>query len=1210
MKNLFPNFLAAACLVLSSAVSAQSSDTGQKQIQLTFAGAGESETVESVLVENMTNGANVTVKGSEILILKEGGSGIETVAGALGDFKPLLYPNPAQGDGNLVFDAAKDGDVTVSIYSMNGTMVDRATVPVVAGRNALNIPSQGYGFYMVYLDGEGYNYVEKWMCGAEKTGSVISHIGTTSVALPREEIKATRAATPTNQYLDFKDGDLLRMTGSAGKMKTIVMRKPEVNHTVIFQMFKCEDLDGYNYPVIEVGGMLWMAEDLRPVKNAKLPIMTSASGWSDPDANPLRMAYADFNSANTQTGAYYTPRAAMKALPEGWELPTADELAAASNALGGADKAGALMKAHGENAGWNTPNYDEDAVQLNLTGNGYLNNKGSFMGAGNAAYVVSRSFKNGIPVVMRLKDAVDAVELNLETIAQAGEGYTVRGVRPAMSPYNGFISDFMSKNPEITAHSIMKGGLAGNPLAETAPLGARYSMPAGPICFVHDNKLMRLKGNTVETVKTLPNVPGLSTNPCRLIGQNMPSGMQRIVRVSWNKESNPADKFNSLAGSSTIKLQVFGHAGEEDFEYSGDIDAGFTFDLPPLNDYAEKQAFKSYALNVIQLECADFNLDGTDDILLGICGKIVIVDGKDYKTVLMQKSFPGNLFIGCATGDINKDGSPDLAVTYREGNQTVLEVWMDGLDKFNGISTLKRSIGDLAAYSGVVIDDINNDDKMDVLAIAPKVDRWVATALTYNKAAKRLEDLFNQDLPSPVEGYVGFPVSDYKPHMVRAEGRNNPPYMIFGFPFKLENGKYVSLGQNGVGFGNQERGEFAVANFEAAENGEDVLLYGAPAIGGILTEGNTYTFTASLRSMRGNKNSYFDFFDFPNYGEELLFPGGERIWFPAIAPIRYDSAIRELELTSIETTMTEPRIYAALAAAPYWQAYADNYVDAPGTSWGYSNAEGQGETKSSTNSAIMIAGYEQEFTMPFVAVKTGGVDFETQIRHDWTESGETSEQIEYAIDYTTFFDDAVVLTFTPYTAYIYTVIKSGDPDELGSTMVIGAPDKPRNMAVTMSDYMKLRADNPAIPNLKSLFRHTPGDPFSYKDSHIDAMPAYGKILWGKGNRHDWQDVGSGTAISRTITVTKEMVTSKETTFNLDATLVGTALGIKVGGGYGRTDTKGMTHTESEGHTVSGTVVGPNSMGDVAAKNFRWNLCRMNVNFGGQQFPVVTYIVEK
>ena len=70
--------------------------------------------------------------------------------------------------------------------------------------------------------------------------------------------------------MDYSEGDILRFEGTSGKMRTIMHVSPESSHAVTFDFFKCEDKNGYNYPIVRIGDMLWMLEDLKPVKMAGL----------------------------------------------------------------------------------------------------------------------------------------------------------------------------------------------------------------------------------------------------------------------------------------------------------------------------------------------------------------------------------------------------------------------------------------------------------------------------------------------------------------------------------------------------------------------------------------------------------------------------------------------------------------------------------------------------------------------------------------------------------------------------------------------------------------------------------------------------------------------------------------------------------------------------------------------------------------------------
>lgn len=332
----------------------------------------------------------------------------------------------------------------------------------------------------------------------------------------------------------------------------------------------------------------------------------------------------------------------------------------------------------------------------------------------------------------------------------------------------------------------------------------------------------------------------------------------------------------------------------------------------------------------------------------------------------------------------------------------------------------------------------------------------------------------------------------------------------------------------------------------------------------------------------------------------------EYFYYPYVVAVSSEESIKTYECIEEMTTMTEPRIYAVLAAPPFFEGY--EYEDSPSTSWGKTSSQATGGGFASSNIASLILGFEQDITI--FGHKIGGVDFETHIGYDYTFSDEEEITTEYGIEYTTFTQDAVVLQFTPFTTYTYKCTRSDNPDELDGLFTISLPDKPRNMVLSMDDYVLLRADNPNIPDLRKVFTHTMGNPFTYPSSPDDFKPNYGKggVLWANGDSSKMVDAGSGGKIALSITITEETTSTSEHSFELDVELVGNLAGIKAGFGYGNGETWSTSHTEGVGHSVTGEVLGPKQLGEVP--NFRWNICKYNYKLNNQEFPVVNYMVTR
>jgi uncharacterized protein (TIGR02145 family) len=72
------------------------------------------------------------------------------------------------------------------------------------------------------------------------------------------------------------------------------------------------DIDGNIYPIVQIGSMTWMAENLKVTR--------------DKDGNPLdTYCYMDKDSKCDKFGQLYPWEEALKASPAGWRLPTSED---------------------------------------------------------------------------------------------------------------------------------------------------------------------------------------------------------------------------------------------------------------------------------------------------------------------------------------------------------------------------------------------------------------------------------------------------------------------------------------------------------------------------------------------------------------------------------------------------------------------------------------------------------------------------------------------------------------------------------------------------------------------------------------------------------------------------------------------------------------------------------------------------------------------
>ena len=453
-------------------------------IDITFAARGEATTVDEVTVTNLSDPdiAPVTLSGTDILRLVDPSSiptAIENIQVVEGVTKPILTPNPSMGDGTLIFDARESGPVHVSIYTTDGKLLESATLQVEKGRNTAFIPSQSPGIYLVNIEGKGLKSSARWICGGTKSGSHIALGGAAqwaNVSLPSAAPWSgvqTHAQTSANAEganvvrMNFHEGDILRFDGTSGQMRTLLHLSPESTHDVFFDFFKCEDADGYNYPIVRAGDMLWMMEDLRPLRINGVVKTDSKTIWKGVD----ELGAAEFVVGDK---AYYTVPGARLALPEGWEMPSIDEIYAFIKELNAKT---AILGDFMKDRDYDWPlalTEGPDTIHLNLRANGYVDKDGELQDDGLiGAWATRTTVDRGHPATFEINATTSEFYPNVKH--GRGFGFTIRGCRPAPSVYQEMLQQaFHSDSEAASAPRKMPMQLVNS----NGPLGSYYTYGA------------------------------------------------------------------------------------------------------------------------------------------------------------------------------------------------------------------------------------------------------------------------------------------------------------------------------------------------------------------------------------------------------------------------------------------------------------------------------------------------------------------------------------------------------------------------------------------------------------------------------------------------------------------------------------------------------------------------------------------------------------
>jgi uncharacterized protein (TIGR02145 family) len=311
--------------------------------QISFAGTGTSSSVDSVTVENMTQCKSLTLKGSEILNLS-GTVGIREGNKSVPN-NLIIQPNPMKGNCLIDFEATAGGNATIELYDMAGKRIFHVREFLSGGLQSYSLNGIMSGVYVLKIRSDKYNYSSRIVCANPSAGVLeIKHNQATSglnklnasIAIEKSQSLDGKQSLTEMQY---NAGDRLKLTGKSGVCKTVFILVPTQSQTVTFNFVTCTDADNNNYPVVKIGGQVWMAENLKTTTyrdGTSIPNVAGTTEW----INLPTGAYCDYdNMPEVYSMMYgrlynwYAVNNSFNVAPVGWHVATDDEWTALTDFL-------------------------------------------------------------------------------------------------------------------------------------------------------------------------------------------------------------------------------------------------------------------------------------------------------------------------------------------------------------------------------------------------------------------------------------------------------------------------------------------------------------------------------------------------------------------------------------------------------------------------------------------------------------------------------------------------------------------------------------------------------------------------------------------------------------------------------------------------------------------------------------------------------------
>jgi uncharacterized protein (TIGR02145 family) len=338
-----------------------------------FSASGTATILDSIIVENLTQGTSLTLQGSDTLHL----------VGTVGFFNSnqntselRIYPNPFHETSQLVLSSESTAIVDIDVYDIVGRHMLHVRQEVQRGDNIFEVSGFSTGHYQIIISSQTWRKSMAFV--SLNSNSKNPQIQINSTLEKEFDNMTTGKSTKSIVQMTYDIGDQMRFIGISGFLSEIVLDVPTSNKTIdfVYSSSSCgatytDARDGTQYSSVLIGVQCWMAQNL-----AYLPDVVGPGTGSN--TTPYYYVYG-YNGTNVTTakatsnyatyGVLYNwsavmagsassssnPSGVQGVCPTGWHLPSDAEWTELTDYLGGTNVAGGKLK-ETDTTHWSSPN--------------------------------------------------------------------------------------------------------------------------------------------------------------------------------------------------------------------------------------------------------------------------------------------------------------------------------------------------------------------------------------------------------------------------------------------------------------------------------------------------------------------------------------------------------------------------------------------------------------------------------------------------------------------------------------------------------------------------------------------------------------------------------------------------------------------------------------------------------------------------------------
>ncbi|MFZ4724777.1 MAG: FISUMP domain-containing protein [Paludibacter sp.] len=298
--------LSSLFLLISSTISAFN-------YTVSFTASGASNTIDKVIVQNLTQSTTITVTTGNTLQL----TAINQISA--NDETLHIYPNPIKDKATVSYYSNSGGNTTINVFGVDGRNLVGMIKNLNIGVNTfqLTLPK---GAYAIQFNENGTLHTAKILSQSNYTAGIEFTGFEKTASNSPQKAKTTAITMPYNQ------GDLILYKGFSGNYVSVMTDIVTASKTMNFNFVECKDADGNYYSTVTIGTQVWMAENLKTTKyndGTSISNVTDNTTWGSLSTSAYCWYNNDITTYKNTYGALYNWYAANTNIiaPIGWHVP-------------------------------------------------------------------------------------------------------------------------------------------------------------------------------------------------------------------------------------------------------------------------------------------------------------------------------------------------------------------------------------------------------------------------------------------------------------------------------------------------------------------------------------------------------------------------------------------------------------------------------------------------------------------------------------------------------------------------------------------------------------------------------------------------------------------------------------------------------------------------------------------------------------------------